>query len=103
MTLIQLCYILLAVYLVSVNVYSFLLVRTMKKRAEDRTDERRQGNAKLLIAALLGGAAAAYAALFAWKFRTDNLLLMIALPVLAALNIYLIVTMLRNGLFLLPV
>ena len=103
MTLIQLCYILLAVYLVSVNVYSFLLVRTMKKRAEDRTDERRQGNAKLPTAAHLGGAATAYAALFAWKFRTDNLLLMIALPVLAALNIYLIVTMLRNGPFLLPV
>lgn len=93
-------YILLAVYLAAVNVYSFMLVRTMKNRAEERRDERKAGNAKLYIAGLLGGAAAAYVALFVMKFRTDSILLMITLPVLAALNVYLVVALLRSGILI---
>lgn len=90
-------YILLAVYLAAVNVYAFMLVRTMKKRAEERGGERNAGTAKLYIAGLLGGAAAAYVALFVMKFRTDSILPMITLPVLAALNIYFVILLLRSG------
>lgn len=90
-------YILLAVYLAAVNVYAFMLVRTLKKQEERREDGRKAGTAKLYIAGLLGGAAAAYAALFAMKFRTDSILPMITLPVLAALNIYFVILLLRSG------
>ena len=92
-----LLHILLAVYLAAINVYSFMLVRTLKKRGETREADKKSGNAKLVIAGFLGGALAGYVALFALKYRTDNLLLMIVLPVLAALNVYLLVALFRSG------
>lgn len=92
-----LLHILLAVYLAAINVYSFILVRTLKKREETREADKKSGNAKLFIAGFLGGALAGYVALFALKYRTDNLLLMIVLPVLAALNVYLLVALFRSG------
>lgn len=35
------------------------------------------------------------------KYRTDNLLLMIVLPMLAAINIYVIIALLRSGILVL--
>ena len=90
-------YLLLAVYFAAVNVYSFMLVRSQKRAAEERNTDKKSGNAKLFIAGFLGGALAAYVALFVLKFKTDNLLLMIMLPILAAINIYLAVLLLRSG------
>ena len=49
-----------------------------------------------VLAGLLGGAVTAYAAMFAMKFRTDDPLPMIALPLLAAVNILLAVALIRG-------
>lgn len=95
-----LLHILLAVYLAAINIYSFMLVRSLKKKEETSDRNTKTGNAKLFIAGFLGGALAGYVALFVMKFRTDNILLMIVLPVLAALNIYMLVLLLRNGLLI---
>ena len=92
-----LLHILLAIYLAAINVYSFMLVRTLKKREETRETDKKSGNAKLFVAGFLGGALAGYVALFVLKYRTDNLLLMLVLPLLAALNIYILIALLRSG------
>ncbi len=81
-----LLYILLTVYILAVNFYSFRLVKT--QRDDYEADGTLGGDGKLLLAALLGGAAAIYISMFAMHYRLGNLLLMIAMPVLAVLNVY---------------
>lgn len=80
-------YILLTVYILAVNFYSFRLVKTQRDDFEAGGDAGGQ-DGKLVLAAILGGAAAIYAAMFAMRFRLGNLLLMILMPVLAVLNVY---------------
>lgn len=95
-----LLYILFGAYLLAVNIYAFMLVKNQKKIYEERSAHSPNKNSKLLIAGFLGGAIAAYAALFILKFKTDNVLLMILLPVLSVLNIYLIILLFRNSFFI---
>lgn len=81
-----LLYILLSVYILAVNFYAFRLVKSQREDFEAGGEPT--GDGKLLLAALLGGATAIYVSMFAMRFRLGNLLLMIAMPVLAVLNIY---------------
>jgi hypothetical protein len=103
-----LMYILLTVYILAVNFYAFLLIKN--GREDDETTDSgvnggtdyggnggNSGNGKLLLTALLGGAITAYACMFVFRYRLDNLLLMVAMPVLAALNIYLFFIAYRSG------
>ena len=89
-------YILLGVYLAAANIYAFFLVRAEKRRELER-GERVRSTGKLLIAGLLGGAVTAYAAMFALKFRTDDPLPMITLPLLAVINVLLVIALVRGG------
>lgn len=82
-----LLYILLSVYILAVNFYAFRLVKTQRDDFEAGADMSCK-DGKLILAAMLGGATAIYAAMFALRFRLGNLLLMVAMPVLAVLNIY---------------
>lgn len=82
--------ILVAVYYIAINVYSFLLLRAQKNSEEDGECSRvRDGS--VFIAAILGGAAGIYLAMFILKYRLRSLMLMVFMPVLIVLNIYLIV------------
>lgn len=90
-------YILFGVYLAAVNLYAFLLVKERKKRVTERGEEEKNINARLLIAGFLGGAIAAYAAMFVYKYKTDNVLMMILLPLLGAVNIYLAYALIKSG------
>ncbi len=83
-----LLYILLTVYILAVNFYSFRLIKTQRDDWEAGGDSFSKQDGKLMLAAILGGASAIYIAMFAMHFRLSNLLLMIALPVLAVLNLY---------------
>ena len=67
--------------------YSFRLVKTQRDDFEAGGEANGQ-DGKLMLAAILGGATAIYCAMFALRFRLGNLLFMIAMPVLAVLNIY---------------
>jgi hypothetical protein len=107
-----LMYILLTVYILAVNFYAFLLIKNAREDDEvtDGTNGGNDGyganggngsgnvgNGKLLLTALLGGAITAYVCMFVFRYRLNNLLLMVAMPVLAALNIYLFFIAYRSG------
>lgn len=81
-------YVLLAVYILAVNFYSFWLVKSQREDFDTGAEQVGKGDSKLLLAALLGGAGAIYTAMFIYRFRLSNLLLMVAMPVLACLNFY---------------
>ncbi len=81
-------YILLSVYILAVNFYAFWLVKTQREAFEAGDERALHGDSKLFLAALFGGATAIYCAMFAYRFRLSNLLLMVAMPVLAVLNCY---------------
>ena len=89
-------YILFAVYLAAINFFALLFVRKQKKAALDKPKYR---DGKLLLAALLGGALGAFLTMLFSKFRTDNILLMILLPLFIVLNVYAVVSIFRSGIF----
>ncbi len=109
-------YVLLIAYILSVNFYAFLLIKSLRdkerqaeiaeaaKRAatplpteekEVQPPERVSG--KLCITGLLGGAITIYACMFALKYKRGDLLLMVLMPLLGVLNIYLWVLLFRSG------
>lgn len=82
--------ILVAVYFLAINVYSFLLLRAQKNaECEGECNKVRDGS--VYISALLGGATGIYVAMFVYKYRLRSLLLMVFMPVLIVLNVYLII------------
>ncbi len=108
-------YILLIAYIVAINFYSFLLVKTLHD--EDRKSEIERQAApltentaaqtskkttnrpmsKLFIAGALGGAITIYVCMFLFKYRRADLLLMVLMPLLGVLNVYLFVLLSRSG------
>ena len=82
--------ILVIVYYASINVYSFLLLRSQKKSEEDGNCSRiRDGN--LLVTAFLGGALGIYVGAFILRFRTRSLFLMVFMPVIVVINLFFII------------
>lgn len=93
-----LLYIVFAVYIIAVNVYSVMLL--LAQRNEYLSDESKfnAGDGKLILSALLGGAIGIYVTMFITRFKLKNMLLMILLPVIAVLNVWLCVVAFRSGL-----
>ena len=83
-----LLYVLLGIYILAVNFASFMLVKRQFEEWEAGDTSARKTDGKIVLAALLGGASAIYITMFCLRYRLSNLLLMISMPVLAALNIY---------------
>lgn len=77
------------VYLIAVNFYAFLAVHYQKKAREER-EGKDVHDSKLYITALLGGALGIFVTMFAKKYRLQNLFLMVLMPVLIAVNAYLV-------------
>ncbi len=80
-------YVLLTVYILAVNFYAFRLVKSEADTGEEGDSLRRE-DVRLLLAAILGGAAAVFITMLVLRFRLGNALLMIALPLIAVLNGY---------------
>ena len=107
-------YMLVIAYILSINFYAFLLVKTLrekeretqiKKEIESLTPHNNQSTppqtervvGKLCLAGALGGAITIYACMFLLKYKRSDLLLMILMPLLGVLNIYTFVLLFRSG------
>lgn len=90
-------YIMFAVYIAAVNVYSVMLV--ISQRNDYLSDEIKPtyGDGKLLLAALLGGALGIYVTMFIIRFKLKNIVLMILLPIIAVFNVWLCIIAFRSG------
>ena len=106
-------YVLLGAYIIAVNFYAFMLVKTFHKQDQE-AELRRQGAPlteienetnkptqqylkKLLITGALGGAITIYVCMFLFKWRRTDLVLMILMPLLGVLNVYIWVILFRSG------
>lgn len=92
--------ILVIVYYVAINVYSFMLLKSQKKNEDEGNCSRiRDGN--IFVTALLGGALGFYVGAFVLKFRTRSLFLMVFMPVLIVVNVFFIVVGFLNDFWML--
>lgn len=92
-----LLYIIFIVYILAVNFYSVMLLRTQRDENGDTGGKASTGDGKIILAALLGGAISIYVSMFIMKYRLKNLLFMILMPVIAVLNVWLIVMAFKSG------
>ena len=92
-----LMYIVFTVYIIAINFYSIMLLISQKN--EYLTDESKldSGDGKLILSALLGGALGIYVTMFITRFKLKNMLFMILMPVIGALNVWFIVLAYRSG------
>ena len=92
-----LMYIVFTVYIIAINFYSVMLLISQKN--EYLTDESKlnSGDGKLILSALLGGALGIYVTMFITRFKLKNMLFMILMPVIGALNVWFIVLAYRSG------
>jgi uncharacterized membrane protein YsdA (DUF1294 family) len=92
-----LLYIVFIVYILAINSYGVVLLLSYKNDYLSDEGKLNAGDGKLLLAALLGGAIAIYVTMFITRFKLKNMLLMIALPVIAVFNVWFIILAFRSG------
>lgn len=114
-----LLYILLIAYIIAINFYAFILVKSLRDKEKqeelndsavplpsdaEESDERRAVRpktvrpiSKLCITGVLGGAITIYVCMFLLKYKRTELLLMVLMPLLGVLNVYLWVLLFRSG------
>ena len=106
-------YVLLVAYILAVNFYAFLLVKSLRdKEKEDELNSQAEPllssasptpkmverpNGKLFLTGILGGAITIYACMFIFKYKRTDLLLMVLMPLFAVLNVYVWVMLFRSG------
>ncbi|MBQ7912319.1 MAG: hypothetical protein IJ308_05120 [Clostridia bacterium] len=116
-----LLYILLIAYIIAVNFYAFLLVKSLRDKekqdelnaqaepllsASENAEQKASSTSKLplrptgrlYITGALGGAITIYVCMFLFKYKRTDLLLMVLMPLLGVLNVYLWVLLFRSGL-----
>lgn len=90
-----LLYIIFSVYILAINFYAVMLLKS--QRDEYGEDDKKAGDGKLILTAILGGALAIYVSMFIMRYRLKNLLFMILMPVIGVLNIYFFYLAFRSG------
>ncbi|WP_138751484.1 DUF1294 domain-containing protein [Paenibacillus sinopodophylli] len=81
-------YYLLAVYLLVINCYTFLLMGLDKKSA--RKQRRRVPEKRLFLLSAVGGAGGTWLAMKTWRHKTKHRSFTVGIPFLFGLNILLI-------------
>ena len=80
--------VLLSTYILAINFYAFRLLRKQRDDTDIGELNIGDGDGKLLLVSAMGGAITIFASMFAFRYRLDSMLLMLVLPLLAAVNIY---------------
>lgn len=78
--------ILVAVYLLSINAYPFLL---FKLERDNESEDKPIKIFKLLLIALFGGSIGTLVAVIIFKYKLKRAVFIISLPLIAVLNVYL--------------
>ena len=89
--------ILVITYIVAINVYSYLLIFFQKKQLEE-TNDTTVKDVKLFLSGLIGGAVGIYLSMFIYKYRLQNLLLMVLVPILIVLNAFVFISFFTGNL-----
>ena len=104
-------YILLVAYILAINFYAFLLVKSLREKETKQEIENltppvdkpptetqtERITGKLCITGLLGGAITIYVCMFLFRYKRSDLLLMVLMPLLGVLNVYLFILLFRSG------
>lgn len=91
-------YIIIAVYIIAINFYGILMLSYQKKKNEENEDKYpKVSDGRLILSAVLGGALGIFVFMFLLKYKTKNILLMILLPLLIALNTYILILVFKSG------
>lgn len=90
-------YIVFTVYIIAINFYSVMLLISQKNEYLIDESKLNSGDGKLILSALLGGALGIYVTMFITRFKLKNMLFMILMPVIGALNVWFIVLAYRSG------
>ncbi len=81
--------ILTVVYVVVVNVYSFILLKNQKKFSE--LGENKIKDFRLYITAVLGGGIGIYVGMLCLKYRLTNFFLMVFIPLFICATVFLLI------------
>ena len=92
-----LLYVIFTVYILAINFYSVMLLIWQKNEYLSDESKLNGSDGKLILSALLGGAIGIYVAMFITRFKLKNMLFMILMPVIGALNIWFFVLAYRSG------
>lgn len=92
-----LLYIIFTVYILAINSYSVMMLISQKNEYMEDENKLNSGDGKLILAAILGGAISIYVTMFITKFKLKNMLFMILMPVLGAINVWFFVLAYRSG------
>jgi uncharacterized membrane protein YsdA (DUF1294 family) len=104
---------LIIVYLLAINVFGFMLILTDKRKTTEQEENNLENESekptktnnkkvgvkfsKLLFTAFLGGALGIYLSLFILKYKTNNLPLMIIMPLILVINVYALIFIFSYG------
>ena len=88
--------ILIIVYVLAVNFYGGLML-SFQKKAKEEDDEHPVSDAKILFSAVLGGATGILITMIITRYRLKSALFMIVIPLLIALNAYLVFFAVSSG------
>lgn len=92
----------IAVYYLAINIYGIVILKIQKKaRLEEKSYDDTLSDGKLLLTALLGGSLGIFVGMFAMKYRLKSFVLMVLIPVILAINIYILVLIFTNNNFML--
>lgn len=94
-----LSYIMVAVYMLSINIYGAIILGFQRKeKLEYKETDGTVSDGKLFLTGALGGALGIYIFMFIYKYRLKSLFLMVIMPMLIALNVYVVILIFNNNL-----